>query len=166
MLSTRKQRPFLHACGKEFGFSMTSFRVANLIDVHRLKEFLKEQELTVEGVDDWFRNFVIMEDQSGSWIAVAGYELYGESCLLRSVGVRREFRRKGFGKLIVNQVLGNARAEGAVKSYLLTPNAAGFFSKMGFKSIKRDEVEASVSSSTQFKMKECAGVTVMQKMMS
>jgi N-acetylglutamate synthase-like GNAT family acetyltransferase len=143
---------------------MTSCRVANFADLQRLKIFLEEQGLTVEGVDDWIRNFLIMEDQSGNWIGVAGYELYGESCLLRSVGVGREFRRKGFGKQIVDQVLRNARSKGALSSYLLTGNAVGFFSKMGFETIKRDEVE-SVSASKEFRMSECECAIVMRKIM-
>jgi N-acetylglutamate synthase-like GNAT family acetyltransferase len=153
-----------HACTLEKSSgSMTAYRAATKSDVQRIKLFLKENELSVDGVDEWVEHFLILTNQEGKWIGVAGFELYGDSCLLRSVAVDQSFRGRGFGKGLVDAVLVNANRKGASKSYLLTADAEIYFNKMGFEIIRREDVEEAVLASAEFKINACERCTVMLK---
>ena len=151
-----------HACTLEKSSgSMTTYRAATKSDVQRIKLFLKENELPVEGVDQWVEYFLIVTDQEGKWVGVAGFELYGESCLLRSVAVDQSFRRRGFGEGLVNAVLANANRKGASKSYLLTADAEMYFRKMGFEIIRREDIDEAVLASAELKINACEHCTLM-----
>jgi len=142
---------------------MTAFRTATTSDAQRIKLFLKENGLPVEGVDQWVENFLILTNQKEELVGVAGFELYRGSCLLRSVAVDERFRGKGFGKGLVDAVLSNAKKKGANKSYLLTADAEVYFSKMGFEIIRRKDVDDVVLTSAEFKVDACERCTVMLK---
>ncbi len=131
---------------------MTSckLRTAASVDLLKIKSFLKRNGLPDFGVDDWIQSFVIAEDQSGNWIGLAGLESYGESGLLRSVAVDPKSRGRGYGGILVNAVLGNARARGLKKVYLLTDGANEYFERFGFQTVSRENVDASVKTSLEF----------------
>jgi ribosomal-protein-alanine N-acetyltransferase len=69
----------------------------------------------------------------------AGYWLVGEDAHLLNMAVHPEFRRKGFGKTILEFIVLKAREEGA-RSMLLEVrkknlNARALYSSMGFKEV-------------------------------
>jgi amino-acid N-acetyltransferase len=102
------------------------------------------------GADGCVENFVIAENESGSWIGVAGVEFYGESGLLRSVAVDKEFRGRGHGRILVNAVLEKARDKGIKTVYLLTEDADSYFKHLGFKIVDRNDVDDVVKTSLEF----------------
>ena len=102
------------------------------------------------GVDGYVENFVIAENESGSWIGVAGVELYGESGLLRSVAVDRQFRGRGSGRILVNAILERARDKGIKTVYLLTEDADNYFKHLGFQIVDRKDVDDVVKTSLEF----------------
>jgi len=106
--------------------------------------------LPTAGVESCLENFVIASDKDGVMVGVAGFELCGHSCLIRSVAVDDRLRRQGLGRSLVNAVLRNAKAKGVQKAYLLTETAAPFFERLGFRPINRNIVHKAVKASTEF----------------
>ena len=90
-----------------------------------------EAELPIDGVADWLDRFWVAEHQ-GHVVGVAGMERYGDSGLLRSVGVAREWRGTGVGRTLVERVLDEGRAAGVRDVYLLTTTAEHYFPRLGF----------------------------------
>lgn len=125
-------------------------RAATKEDLLKIKSFLEENGLPEMGVDGCLENFVIAEDESGSWIGIAGVEFYGESGLLRSVAVDRHSRGRGHARTLVNTVLENARDKGIKTVYLLTENREKYFEQLGFEIVDRDDVDDAVKTSLEF----------------
>ena len=125
-------------------------RPATKGDLLRIKKFLQENGLPAVGVDGCVENFVIAENESGSWIGIAGVELYGESGLLRSVAVDKQSRGRGHGRILVNTILGNARDKGIRTIYLLTEDADNYFEHLGFQIVDRKDVDDVVKTSLEF----------------
>ena len=143
----------------------TQLRPATREDLPRIKEFLRENGLPEVGVDGCVENFIIVESEGGSWIGVAGMELYGESGLLRSVAVDKQSRGQGLGRILVNTILQNARDRGIKTVYLLTEDAGNYFEHLGFQTVDRKDVDHIVTRSLEFTeaCPECA--LVMRKAM-
>jgi N-acetylglutamate synthase-like GNAT family acetyltransferase len=43
-----------------------------------ISRFLEDNELPTSGVDKCVENFVVAQDRSGSWVGIAGLEVYGK----------------------------------------------------------------------------------------
>ena len=140
------------------------YRAATQSDLQLIKDFLKENELPGLGVDGWVENFVIAEDQDGSLVGVAGLELYDKSGLVRSVAVDKHFRGQGYGRILVEAVVDNARARGLKTLYLLTDDASGYFKRLGFQAIDRKDVDQAVKASVEF-TEMCEGATAMRRVL-
>lgn len=141
----------------------TQPRAATAGDLMKIKSFLRENRLPDLGVDGCVQNFVIAEDENASWVGVAGLELYGESGLLRSVAVDKHARGRGHGRTLVNAVLGNARAKGLKKIYLLTDDARDYFQRLGFQIVDRKDVDDAVKTSLEFTEACSESALVMRK---
>jgi amino-acid N-acetyltransferase len=141
----------------------TQPRAASVEDLVKIKSFLRENGLPDFGVDRCVRNFAIAEDENGSWVGVAGLELYGESGLLRSVAVDKRFRGRGCGRILVETVLGNAKDMGVKTVYLLTEGAAAYFEGLGFQTVDREDIDDAVRKSSEFTEVCCASAVAMRK---
>jgi amino-acid N-acetyltransferase len=137
-------------------------RAARASDLAQILDFLQRNELASEGVSEALNNFVIAEDQDRRWIGIAGFEEYGESCLLRSVVVAESFRGQGYGRTLIDNVLRNAKARGARKAYLLTEDAGNYFKRIGFRVVSREDIEENVKTSPEFTVC-CQGALAMGK---
>lgn len=126
-------------------------RAATEQDLTRISDFLKSNGLPYGGVEEWLENFLVAVDSNGSWVGLAGFELYGDSCLLRSVAVDKQFRSRGHGRTLVDAVLRDAKAKGARIAYLLTDNARAYFERLGFAVVDRKDVDEDVKTSVEFK---------------
>ena len=129
---------------------MVKLRHAGSTDIRRLTHFLKDNSLPTVGVEDCLENFIIAVNADGSWVGVAGYEMYGRSALLRSVAVDKRSRNLGHGRALVETVLANARKQGAQTVYLLTETAERYFSRLGFTPAERDRIEPALKNSPEF----------------
>jgi len=115
-----------------------------------LTDFLKDNSLTTVGLQECLENFLIADDERGSWIGVAGYEMYGKNALLRSVAVDKGSRRRGVGRALVEQVLREAGKRGVRTVYLFTDTAEEYFAHLGFERIDRSHVDEAVKASPEF----------------
>jgi amino-acid N-acetyltransferase len=137
-------------------------RRAASTDLSRLKEFLTACSLPTVGLEDWCPNFFIASGEEGSWVGIAGYELYGEVALLRSIAVDKRSRGMGHGQVLVEAVLADARKRGARRMYLLTETAMAYFKRLGFDALDRVQVEKAVKKSVEF-TECCSGAQAMRR---
>jgi amino-acid N-acetyltransferase len=149
-------------CG-EVTLAVDQLRSATAGDLPKVKSFLRENGLHDVGVEGCVRNFVIIEDEIGSWIGVAGLETHGNNGLLRSVAVRKHSRGKGVGRALVNAVLADAGARGLTNVYLLTNDASDYFEQLGFRIVDRKDVDASIKTSVEFTVVCPDSAVVMRK---
>jgi len=129
--------------------TIAQLRHAASRDIHRLTDFLTDNSMTTVGLQKCIENFNIAVDDKGSWVGVAGYEMYGRSALLRSVAVEKESRNLGHGRALVEAVLAEARRQGAHAVYLFTESAEQYL-HLGFDPVERDQIDPAVKSSPQF----------------
>ena len=137
-------------------------RRADRTDIKHLMDFLEANSLLTVGVEDWYRNFFIALNGEGSWVGVAGYELYDKSALLRSVAVDGASRNQGHGRALVEAVLADARKRGVRTVYLLTETAEPYFKRLGFDPVNREQVEPALKKSAEF-TECCSACQTMRK---
>lgn len=120
-------------------------------DLPQMSSFLKNNGLPDAGVEKCLDNFLIAINSNDSWVGLAGFELYSDRCLLRSVAVDIRSRSRGHGRALVGAVLRNAKAKGAKTAYLLTEGASGYFERLGFSVVDRKDIDEDVKTSVEFK---------------
>ena len=74
-------------------------------------------------------------------LTIAGLETYGDVVLLRSVATEEASRGKGKARVLCALLLHEAKSLGARQAFLLTESAEGFFAKLGFTTIPREEAD-------------------------
>ena len=118
-------------------------------DLPEILALLEENELPQEGLGDHLATTLVAREGSRI-VGSAALELYGPDVLLRSVAVRRDLRGCGLGQRLTRAALDLASEHGALRAYLLTETAAGFFPRFGFRPIPRSLVPQSVARSVEF----------------
>lgn len=110
-------------------------------------------------MSDHIGSFVIV--RSGKVVtATGGLEPGGDVALLRSVAVHPARRNQGLGAAIVKELLGRAESAGARELWLLTTDAADWWTRFGFMPSSREEIPAALRGSAE--MDACpATATVM-----
>ncbi|MDH3629338.1 MAG: arsenic resistance N-acetyltransferase ArsN2 [Acidobacteriota bacterium] len=128
---------------------MTAIRPALAGDLPAIHELLQEASLTTVGVERHLPSFLVAEaDQR--LLAVAGLEIHGSVALIRSIAVREELRRTGLGRRLFTALVAHARARDVQTCYLLTETAPGFFKKLGFDVITRDDAPDEIRRTDEF----------------
>ncbi|MFN7972182.1 MAG: GNAT family N-acetyltransferase [Acidobacteriota bacterium] len=80
----------------------------------------------------------------------------------RSFAVAADRRGSGLGSRLVAAVLARAADQGLAHGYLFTPDAAGFFAKLGFGQVRREDLPAAIASSSQATGGCCATAACMR----
>jgi N-acetylglutamate synthase-like GNAT family acetyltransferase len=145
--------------------SCVRLRPAGPADRPTVEALLAEAGLPLQGVAEWVDRFWLAEPADGSGTApvgVAGLELHGDAALLRSVAVAPEWRGSGVARLLTERVLDEAKAAGARETYLLTTTAEGYFTRLGFSCLARDEAPAALQASAEFRGACPASATLMR----
>lgn len=127
-----------------------SLRPARASDLGAGCRLLRDLKLPVDGVEEWWGRFTVAESALGI-VGLAGVETYGDGALLRSVAVHSSMRGTGLGRALVERALGTARDAGATDVYLLTTTAEGYFPRLGFTQVSREQVPATVQASVEFR---------------
>jgi amino-acid N-acetyltransferase len=110
---------------------------------------LMANQLPVADITDAVSLYLL--SKGGALVGTAGLEGYGTAALLRSVTIVDEGKGRGWGRELVLLLEKEATQAGIREIYLLTTTAEGFFSKMGYSSIQRQEVPDAVAASGQFR---------------
>lgn len=80
----------------------------------------------------------------GQLAGVVGMEVYGEAGVLRSLAVAPEFRCRGIGSLLLVRIERFAALQGVRRFYLLTLEAADYFTRRGYSVVPAAEVPETV----------------------
>jgi N-acetylglutamate synthase-like GNAT family acetyltransferase len=95
-------------------------------------------------------HFLAARTGEGDIIGVVGCETFGEHGLLRSLAVRGAYRGAGLGTALAQAMEAQTRSEGVRTLYLLTVTVPGFFLRLGFTTLDRSLVPASISGTEEF----------------
>lgn len=107
-------------------------------------------------------NFIAGYDQD-ILMVVGGLEFRGAFGLLRSVVTAKEFRGRGLAATMVNRLEEIARRRGIEVMYLITIDSEGYFTRLGYSVIPRDEVPNAIQGTAQFSDLCPATAAVMMK---
>ena len=137
---------------------------ANSQQRDKIISLLTSANLPVEDLPDSLDNFLVSIND-GQLIGAIGLEKYENCGLLRSLVVDKAYRSKNLGSAMVESLEDNAVGLGIECIYLLTETAPDYFEKKGYKRISRDEVPASVKTSSEFGFVCPVSAIVMKKLM-
>jgi len=110
---------------------------------------LAGEKMPVADLPETLENFVVATEDN-LIIGVAGLEIYGAYCLLRSLAVLPAYRNKGAATELLNKIEHMAAAKSLSEIYLLTETAPGYFSRNGYHLITRPDVPIEVQQSSEF----------------
>ena len=135
---------------------------AEASDVPAVRRLLEAQHLPLDGVDEHVATMVVAK-HGNSVVGAAAVVLYEGGALLRSVVVDPVVQGQGLGRRLSEAALNIARDQGIRTAFLLTTTAEQFFPKLGFETIIRGDVPASVQASIEFQSACPASAVVMRK---
>ena len=126
------------------------------MNIHKAEGYRKEilallqaEKLAVDDLPETLENFRVVL-HNGDFIAVAGFEIYGDNALLRSIAVNKGFRNLGIAAKLIHRMEVLTGIKELHEMYLLTETAADYFVRHGYKTISRDDVPELVKQSAQF----------------
>lgn len=133
---------------------------ATLKDLPDILHLLKECELPVQGVIDHLRNFLVLKVE-GKMIGCVGLEIYKNFCLLRSLAVIGIEQGKGYGHILVDEILRLIKKKNINKVYLLTTDGVDYFKRFNFRAINRNKVDSEIQKTLAFNSQCCSSAICM-----
>lgn len=127
-------------------------------------ELLKEVELPTEDLVEGQSGAIfhgIFEDHT--LCGVVAIEPHGNLALLRSLAVKTQHQRNGFGQALVAHAVEVAQRSGVQALYLLTTSSSHFFQAVGFSMVAREDVPLLIRETSQFSTLCPATCAVMRK---
>jgi len=120
-------------------------------DMGELRGLLERVELPAEDApDDAAGSFFILRNENGV-VGCVALDVFGDDAILRSLAVDVEWRGAGYGWMLADAVITEARHRGVRRIYLLTETASDFFAaKHGFRVVDRSTVSTAVEASPTF----------------
>jgi amino-acid N-acetyltransferase len=118
-------------------------------DLKAIKSMLDSASLPSVDIDKHLLNFLVLE-KSGTLTGTIGMELYGNTALLRSLAIQKDYRNKGHGKELYSALISKAKKKNVNNIYLLTETAEEFFSKRGFQKIARESVPLAIKQTHEY----------------
>jgi UDP-N-acetylmuramate: L-alanyl-gamma-D-glutamyl-meso-diaminopimelate ligase len=124
---------------------------ARVEDMPRIRALASRVRLPVDDLgDDAYQNFFCLSNESG-FAACVGLEVYGEDAILRSLAVDPAWRGNGYGWMLADTAISQARYRGVRRIYLLTETASDFFAaKHGFRVVDRSTVAPTIAQTRTF----------------
>lgn len=135
-------------------------RPAEPADWPEIEWLLVDAGLPLSGAREAMERFFVVEND-GKVVACAALEAYKEAWLLRSVAVQADRRGTRVGARLVTQILSRVDTHRPV--VLLTTTAADWFTRFGFRPVKRSAIPHSVTESIEFRGACPSTATIMMK---
>ncbi|MEJ2693082.1 MAG: arsenic resistance N-acetyltransferase ArsN2 [Candidatus Thiodiazotropha sp.] len=125
-------------------------RIQQLVSCQEVAELLRQCGLPDEDILPTrpLRFFGLWD--GGGLVAVVGLELLGSEGLLRSLAVRPALRNRGIAQALVAHAESFSIEQGVERLFLLTTTAEGFFRRLGYLPISRDEAPPVIRDTPQF----------------
>ncbi|HPH67186.1 MAG TPA: UDP-N-acetylmuramate--L-alanine ligase [Kofleriaceae bacterium] len=129
-----------------------AMRPGRRIDMVEVRQLLSDNQLTTDGASDaQFPVFFVLRDETGV-IGCVALEVFGDDAVLRALAVASSRRGGGYGWMLADLAVSQARYRGVRRIYLLTETASDFFAaKFGFRAVDRSTISAKVAGSQPFK---------------
>jgi N-acetylglutamate synthase-like GNAT family acetyltransferase len=124
-------------------------RIAQQRDVEDALSLLDRVGQMREGAMAELEHWRVLE-ANGSLVGCGGIEYCGaDAALLRSLAVPASLRGKGYGQLLVKELVGVGRSLGATRVYAFSTGAMPFFTKLGWKRVQVDELVSALPDAPQ-----------------
>ena len=118
-------------------------------DLKAVMSLLDRASLPSVDIEKHLLTFFVLENVR-TIVGAIGMELYGDTALLRSLVVEKNYRNKGHGKELYSALISKAKKMNVINIYLLTETAEGFFGKEGFQKIAREQVPPSIKQTHEY----------------
>jgi UDP-N-acetylmuramate: L-alanyl-gamma-D-glutamyl-meso-diaminopimelate ligase len=127
-----------------------AIRPARRDDVPAIREVLSSVGLEEPAREDQAHNFFVLINEDGI-VGCVALEVYGDDAVLRALSVKPKFRGAGYGWMLADMAVSQARWRGVRRIYLLTENASDFFAeKFGFRVVDRSTLSKQVAATETF----------------
>jgi len=125
-------------------------RPAHRPDFPQVKALLSSVQLAEPARDELMGSYFTLRNETGL-AGVVALEVHGDDAILHSLAVDKEFRGAGYGWMLADMAVSQARWRGVRRIYLLTETASDFFAaKFGFRVVDRSTLSKAVASSETF----------------
>ena len=138
--------------GNSSGFEesdLITYRTGSVEDLPEIIKLLGECELPYSDIVPGNQNFVVAEIDN-TLIGCAGFEVYQENGLFRSLAVSPDYRNLKIAHFLIEKSLLLGQEQGIQEFYLLTTTAGSFFDKLGWEVINRNQVPGKIENTSEF----------------
>ncbi|MGE0401882.1 MAG: UDP-N-acetylmuramate--L-alanine ligase [Kofleriaceae bacterium] len=127
-----------------------AMRPAQRTDLEGIRTLLTEAGLVQPATDERAGDFFTLRNENGLAGCVA-LEVHGDDAILHSLAVDKQHRGAGYGWMLADMAVSQARWRGVRRIYLLTESASDFFAaKFGFRVVDRSTLSKAVAASSTF----------------
>ena len=127
-----------------------AMRPAQRADLEEIRALLADAELAQPATDERASDFFTLRNENGLAGTVA-LEVHGDDAILHSLAVDKQYRGAGYGWMLADMAVSQARWRGVRRIYLLTESASDFFAaKFGFRVVDRSTLSKAVAASSTF----------------
>ena len=139
-----------------------SMRPAHREDMAGVRGVLAATGLEEPARDDQQGSFFVLRNEHGV-VGCVALEVLGDDAILRALAVDPRSRGAGYGWMLADTAINQARWRGVRRIYLLTETASDFFAaKFGFRVVDRSTVGKHVSASETFSQPTATGLVAMR----
>jgi UDP-N-acetylmuramate: L-alanyl-gamma-D-glutamyl-meso-diaminopimelate ligase len=137
-------------------------RPAQRGDMARVRELLAKSQLDEPARDDQAGSYYVLDNEDGLAGTVA-LEVLGDDAILRALAVDSDARGVGYGWMLADMAVSQARWRGVRRIYLVTGAASDFFAaKFGFRVVDRSTVAKAVGAHETFSRPSSAQLVAMR----
>ena len=138
-------------------------RPARRSDMAAVRDALAKAGLEGEPArDDQFPGFFVLTNELGV-VGTVALDVHGDDAILRALAVHPDGRGAGYGWMLADCAIQQARWRGVRRIYLLTESASDFFAaKFGFRVVDRSTLSKQVAASETFSAPKGAGNVAMR----
>jgi UDP-N-acetylmuramate: L-alanyl-gamma-D-glutamyl-meso-diaminopimelate ligase len=127
-----------------------SIRPARREDMAEIRGVLALTSLDEPARDDQQGSFFVLCNEDGR-VGCVSLEVLGDDAILRALAVDPKFRGAGYGWVLADLAVSQARWRGVRRIYLLTATASDFFAaKFGFRVVDRSTLSKQVAATETF----------------
>jgi UDP-N-acetylmuramate: L-alanyl-gamma-D-glutamyl-meso-diaminopimelate ligase len=136
---------------------------ARLGDMPEVRKLLERVGLVGEPArDEQFPAFYVLTNEQGM-VGCVALDVHGDDAILRALAVDEENRGAGYGWMLADMAVSQARWRGVRRIYLLTESASDFFAaKFGFRVVDRSTLSKQVAASETFTAPKGTGLVAMR----
>jgi UDP-N-acetylmuramate: L-alanyl-gamma-D-glutamyl-meso-diaminopimelate ligase len=139
-----------------------SVRPARRDDMASVRDVLAATSLHEPVGNDQAGDFFVLCNEDGV-VGCVSLEVLGDDAILRALAVDPKFRGAGYGWMLADTAVSQARWRGVRRIYLLTEAASDFFAaKFGFRVVDRSTLSRQVAASETFTRPDSANQVAMR----